>query len=152
MDRSPTQPCFWPISLAASKDSRARLRTIASRYDLVIVDSPPRLDLVSVNILNAVTEIVVPVDAGIYGAMGLGRLQETVDKVRRHLNHPDLKIIGLVITRAMANRATKDLESQLRESYGSLVFNSVIPYDVKVEESHARHRSVLEHAPKSAHP
>jgi chromosome partitioning protein len=128
---------------------KGALRDVESRYEVMVVDSPPRLDLVSVNILNAVTEIVVPVDAGIYGAMGLGQLQTTVEKVRRHLNHADLKIIGLLITRAMANRATKDMETQLRESYGAMVFKSVIPYDVKVEESHARHRSVLEHAPKS---
>jgi chromosome partitioning protein len=128
---------------------KSALGTVEGRYDVVVVDSPPRLDLVSVNIMNAVAEIVVPVDAGIYGVMGLGRLQETVEKVRRHLNHADLKITGLLITKAMANRATRDLENQLRESYGPLVFQSVIPYDVKVEESHARHRSVLEHAPKS---
>jgi chromosome partitioning protein len=128
---------------------KGALREVEGVYDVVVVDSPPRLDLVSVNILNAVSEIVVPVDAGIYGASGLGQLQTTVEKVKRHLNHADLKITGLLITRAMANRATKDFENQLRESYGSLVFKSVIPYDVKVEESHARHRSVLEHAPKS---
>jgi chromosome partitioning protein len=128
---------------------KGALREVESRYEVVVIDSPPRLDLVSVNILNAVGEILVPVDAGIYGASGLGQLQTTVERVRRHLNHADLKITGLLITRAMTNRATKDFEDQLRESYGPLVFKSVIPYDVRVEESHARHRSVLEHAPKS---
>jgi chromosome partitioning protein len=128
---------------------KSALNQVAGRYEIVVIDSPPRLDLVSVNILNAVAEIVVPVDAGIYGASGLGQLHTTVEKVKRHLNHADLKIMGLLITRAMTNRATKDFEDQLRESYGTLVFKSVIPYDVRVEESHARHRSVLEHAPKS---
>jgi chromosome partitioning protein len=128
---------------------KSALHEVEGRYDVVVIDSPPRLDLVSVNILNAVAEIVVPVDAGIYGASGLGQLQTTVERVRRHLNHADLKITGLLITRAMTNKATKDFEDQLRASYGPLVFKSVIPYDVRVEESHARHRSVLEHAPKS---
>lgn len=128
---------------------KSALKTVEAAYDIVVIDSPPRLDLVSVNILNAAGEVLVPVDAGIYAVVGLARLQETVEKVRRHLNHADLKITGLLLTRVMANKATKDLEHQLRESYGPLVFKSVIPYDVKVEESHARHRSVLEHAPKS---
>ena len=46
-------------------------------------------------------KILVPVDAGIYSAVGLGQVQTTVEKVRRHLNHADLKITGLLITRAM---------------------------------------------------
>jgi chromosome partitioning protein len=125
------------------------LRSVEARYDVVIVDSPPRLDLIAVNVLNSVVEIVVPIDAGVYAALGLGRLQETVAKIRRHLNHESLHIIGLLITRAMKNRATAEIEAQLRDHYGELVYRTVIPYSVKVEESHARHRTVLEHAPKS---
>ena len=93
----------------------------------MVIDAPPQLSLVSVNILRAVTELIVPVDAGIYSAMGLSRLQETVEKVRRHLAHPDLAIIGLVVTRAMPNRATKDLVAQLRKTYGSLVYGTRHP-------------------------
>jgi chromosome partitioning protein len=125
------------------------LKTVEKVYDLVVIDAPPQLSLVSVNILRAVTELIVPVDAGIYSAMGLSRLQETVEKVRRHLAHPDLAIIGLVVTRAMPNRATKDLVAQLRKTYGALVYGTVIPYSAKVEEAHARNRTVLEYAPTS---
>jgi len=125
------------------------LKAVENVYDLVIIDAPPQLSLVSVNILRAVSELIVPVDAGIYSAIGLSRLQENVEKVRRHLAHPELEIIGLVVTRAMPNRATKELVAQLRATYGSLVYGTVIPYSAKVEEAHARNRTVLEYAPTS---
>jgi chromosome partitioning protein len=125
------------------------LEGVGDPYDLVIIDTPPAMSLVSVNILRAVQELVIPVDAGIYSVMGVGHIQETVTKVRRHLAHPSLTIIGLVITRAMRNRATRDLEAQLRETYGKLVYASVIPYSTHVELAAAHHRTVLEFAPKS---
>jgi chromosome partitioning protein len=125
------------------------LKTVENVYDLVIIDAPPQLSLVSVNILRAVSELIVPVDAGVYSAIGLSRLQENVEKVRRHLAHPELEIIGLVVTRAMPNRATKELVAQLRATYGPLVYGTVIPYSAKVEEAHARNRTVLEYAPTS---
>jgi chromosome partitioning protein len=128
---------------------RSALREIGGDHELVIIDAPPQLNLISINILQAVNELVVPVDAGVYSIAGLGRLQDTVGQVRRHLDHGDLRIIGLVLTRAMRNKATKDLERQLRDAFGELVYRTVIPHSVKVEEAHARHRTILEWAPKS---
>jgi chromosome partitioning protein len=128
---------------------RTALQGISDPYEFILIDAPPAMSLVSVNILHAVTELVVPVDAGIYSVMGLGRLQETVEKVKRHLAHPDLAIVTLVLTRVMKNQATRELEAQLRETYGNLVAASVIPYSMQVEVAAAHHRTVLEYAPKS---
>jgi len=125
------------------------LQDVRGMYDLVIVDAPPSLSLVSVNILRAVSELIVPVDCGIYSVMGLSRLNDTVEKIRRHLAHPELCIIGLLISRAQRNRASRDLEAQLRETYGDLVYQAVVPFSSKVEEGVARHRTVLEYAPGS---
>jgi chromosome partitioning protein len=135
--------------LGRERRLKSALRGVQDAYDVAIIDAPPQMSLVSVNILQAVTELVVPVDAGIYSIAGLGRLQDTVEQVRRHLDHEDLHIIGLVLTRVMKNKATQDLERQLREAYGDLVYRSVIPHSVKVEEGHARNRTILEWAPKS---
>jgi chromosome partitioning protein len=128
---------------------RSALQNVGDGYDVVVIDSPPAMSLITVNVLNAVEELLVPVDAGAYAVMGLARLQETVDKIKRHLAHPDLAIIGVVLTRAMANRATRELEAQLRATYGKLIYASVIPYRMEVEIAAAHHRTVLEHAPKS---
>ena len=63
------------------------MRTIEGRYDLVIVDAAPQLNLVTINVLNAVGELIVPVDAGLYSLVGLGRLEETIGQVRRFLDN-----------------------------------------------------------------
>jgi chromosome partitioning protein len=119
-------------------------------YDLVVIDSAPQMSLVTVNVLNYAAELLVPVDAGLYSIMGLARLQETVEQVRRFLDNRGLRIAGMVVTRAMKNKATRDLERQLREAYGELVCQTVIPHSVRVEEAHARHRTISEFDPRSA--
>jgi chromosome partitioning protein len=126
------------------------LRTLEEDYELVVVDAAPQLSLVSINVLNAVGELLVPVDAGAFSVAGLGRLQESVDQVRRYLDNHALRIAGLVMTRTHANKATKDIESQLRAAFGPLVHQTTIPHSVRVEESHARNLTVLEFAPRSA--
>jgi chromosome partitioning protein len=118
-------------------------------YDFVLIDSAPQMSLVTVNVLNYAAELLVPVDAGLYSIAGLARLRETVDQVRRFLDNRELHIGGLVLTRVLRNKATQDLERQLREAFGDLVYQTVIPHSVKVEEAHARHRTILEWAPKS---
>lgn len=128
---------------------RLALRTVEARYDLAILDTPPRLDLCCLNCLNASQEILVCVDAGVFAALGLGRLTDTVAKIRKLLDNDALRIIGLLLTRAMRNRSTAEIESQLRDHYGPLVYRSVIPYAEQVEIAHAHRRSVLEQFPKS---
>ena len=134
--------------LGREKRLRIAMQSIGDPYDLVLIDAPPTMSLVSVNVLHAVNELLVPVDAGLYSVMGLGRLQQTVEKIRRHLIHPELCIIGLILTRMMKHRGAHELEAQLRETYGSLVYKTVVPYSPQVELATARHRTVLEYSPR----
>jgi chromosome partitioning protein len=93
--------------------------------------------------------VLVTIDPGMFAVAGLGKLQETVERVRHHLEHPDLAISGLLLTRAAKNSVTRDPENQLRDAYGELVYRTVIQQRVKVEEAHASHRTILERAPGS---
>jgi chromosome partitioning protein len=136
--------------LGRERRLRGALQAVEGRYDLLIVDSAPQLSLTLINVLNAVEELLVPVDAGLYSIAGLGRLQETVEQVRKYLDNPGLRIGGLVLTRCHRNKATDDIAAQLREAFGALVRRSMIPHSVRVEEAHARNRTVVEFAPRSA--
>jgi chromosome partitioning protein len=129
---------------------REAMTPVEGRYDVVIADAAPQLNLVGINLLNYVRELIVPVDAGVYSLAGLGRLQETVGQVRRFLDNKVLRIAGLVLTRTHPNRATKDIAAQLRAGFGPLVFRTTVPHSVRVEEAHARNRTVLEFSPRSA--
>jgi chromosome partitioning protein len=135
--------------LGRERRLRLALKSLEDAYSVCVVDSPPQLSLLTVNILQAVTEVLVPIDPGMFAVAGLGRLQETVERVRHHLEHPDLAIIGLLLTRAAKHQITRDLEKQLREAYGDLVYRSVIPASVTVEQAHASYRTILEWAPRS---
>jgi chromosome partitioning protein len=138
------------VELGRERRLSVALRSVEGAYDVCVVDSPPQLSLLTVNVLQAVSEVIVPIDPGIFAIAGLGRLQETVDRVRHYLQHPNLAIVSLLMTRATANKTTRELERQLRETYGSLVSRSVIPNSVTVEEAHANYRTVMEWAPRSA--
>lgn len=129
---------------------RRTLDRLEGRYDAAIVDCPPALSLVTVNVLAGVAELLVPVDAGIYALSGLAQIQQAVADVREYLGNRDLRIAGLLLTRTHNNRATRDIAEQLRAAYGPLVYRASIPHSVKVEEAHARNLTVAEFAPTSA--
>jgi chromosome partitioning protein len=129
---------------------RRAMDRLDGRYDAVVVDCPPALSLVSVNVLAGVGELIIPVDAGVYALSGLGQLSQSVEDVRQYLGNSALRIAGLLLTRTHNNRATRDIGDQLRAAYGELVYRASIPHSVKVEEAHARNRTVGEFAPTSA--
>jgi len=136
--------------LGSDRRLRAALRTVEDRYTVCLLDASPSWSLLSLNSLVAAQDVIIPVDAGVFSIAGLGRLQETVEQVRRHLEHPELTIVSLVMVRAdVRNKATAALLSQLREAYGELVSKVVIPFGVQVEAAHARFRTVLEWAPRA---
>lgn len=128
---------------------RAALRDVEKQYDVCIIDAPPTMSLLNVNVLNAAQALVVPVDPGVYRAVGLGKLQETVEQVRRHLCHPDLTIVALAIVRIQRHKAHADFERQLRELYGPLVLRSTVPDSVMVSVACSHHKTVAEYAPAS---
>ena len=129
---------------------RSVLKSVERDYELVIIDAPAQMSLISINVMNAARELIVPVDPGIYAAAGLVKLQETVGLIKRHMLHEELQIIGLVITKLQNNKPNRDFEAELRRLYGSLVYGATIPYSAKVLEACGRHLSVIEHAPSSA--
>jgi chromosome partitioning protein len=99
--------------LGRERRLRVALRSVEERYSICVVDSPPQFSLISLNVLAGVDQVIVPIDPGVFSIHGLGRLQETIDSIRRHLEHPELAIIGLLMTKTSSTRSTI---SSLRES------------------------------------
>jgi chromosome partitioning protein len=129
---------------------RNALSTLDGGYSLVLIDSSPAETLVTINAIHAAEELIVPVDlAGVYSVMGLAAIEETITRIKRHCAHPTLALIGLVLTRVMKGRPARELEAQLRSSYGELVYSTLIPFASQVPLAEAHFQTVLEFAPKS---
>jgi chromosome partitioning protein len=142
------------VALAGEMGRERRLRVAVQRagegFDFVLVDTAPTRSLLTTNVLNYVGEVMVPIAPGLFGVMGLGQLQTDVNQVRRFLDNRTLRIGGIFLTMTEKNNVGRDLERQLRELFGEIVFKAKIPRNIKLEEAHSRHESILTYAPKSA--
>ncbi len=131
---------------APARTPRARCAS-ASRSTLL--DCPPSLGPVSVNALTAADRVIVPVQAEYLALEGLVQFLETLGLIRRELN-PQLEVSGLLITmHDERTRLAQDVESELRDHFAGMVFETVIPRSVRVAESPSYGLPVTEHAPSS---
>jgi len=141
------------VALANMIGRENRLRTalapVESAYDFILLDTSPTRSLLTINALTTVREVLIPIEPGLFSLSGLGQLQSAVDDVRLYLDNRALRIAGLILTRTRRDNVSRDVEAQLREAFGELVYKSAIPSNAKVEEAHGRFQSVLDYAPRS---
>jgi chromosome partitioning protein len=127
-----------------------RLEPILSAFDIILIDCPPALGLLTVNALVAATHLLIPIQSSYFALEGTDDLLETVEKVRSRAN-PGLEIMGVLIT--MHDKRTslaRDIRSQILKVFGSKVFNTVITKSVRLEESPAYKESIFTFAPDSS--
>ncbi len=106
-----------------------------NNYEYVIIDSPPNLEMMVINIMAAATKILIPTQPEYYGLEGLADLIETYKRIRETLN-TSLSILGVLITMHTANNnLSKEVSQNLRQNMGHLVFDTVIPKNVKLAEA-----------------
>lgn len=122
---------------AFSREMRLKnaIAKIRDDYDLILIDCPPSLGLLTVNALAAANEVLVPIQCEYYALEGLGQLLRNVDLVQRNLN-ADLHLshIVLVMFDARTNLASQ-VAMEVREHFGDLVCKTVIPRTVRLSEA-----------------
>ncbi len=119
-----------------------------SPYDYVLIDSPPALNVISVNILVATGELVIPIEPHPLSLMVLRRLFETISRIRR-LN-PDLQVLGFLPTKVHhSSRLVADMLTTLGEEFPNLALLPAVPLSVKSAESAAERTSILQYMPRS---
>jgi chromosome partitioning protein len=127
------------IELAASEDRALRLRQaleqVKDNYDLVILDCPPALDLLTLNVLSAADTLLVPMQAEYFALEGISELISTLERVRAAYN-PSLVIEGVLLTMYddRTNLAQQVTET-LREHFQDRLFHTVIPRNVRLAEA-----------------
>lgn len=129
---------------------KSTLDTVRTRFEFIIIDCPPSLGPLTVNALAAADEVIVPVQSEYYALEGLAGLLETLELVRLELN-PRLTVCGLVLTmHDPRTRLSRDVESELRGHFPTLVFEAVIPRNVRIGESPSHGMPVIHHDPHCA--
>jgi chromosome partitioning protein len=141
------------VELAGSTGRERRLRdalaSLGDRYDVVLIDCPPSLGLLTVNALTAADAVLIPLQCEYYALEGLTQLLATIDLVRDHLN-PRLAIDGVILT--MADKRTNlssEVEAEARRHLDGTVYRTIIPRSVRLSEAPSHGLSIASYAPDS---
>jgi chromosome partitioning protein len=139
------------IELVAMENRTARLGAALAGHrghDVCFIDCPPSLGLLTLNALSAADTLLVPLQCEFFALEGLSQLLQTVEQVQQRFN-PDLGIIGIALTMFdRRNRLTDQVADDVRQCLGKLVFDSVIPRNVRLSEapSHGLPALIYDHA------
>ena len=139
------------VELVSVDDRTSRLKSALvghNGHDICFIDCPPSLGLLTLNALGAADTLMVPLQCEFFALEGLSQLLQTVERVQQRFN-PDLGIIGIVLTMFdRRNRLTDQVSDDVRDCLGNLVFEAVIPRNVRLSEapSHGLPALVYDHA------
>lgn len=129
---------------------RDRIEQVRANYDLIFIDTPPTLGLITVNALVAANNVIIPIQSSYFALEGTDDLLETIEKVRSRPN-PDLNLLGVLVT--LFDRRTalsKDVESHIRNVFGKKTFKTIITRSVRLEEAPAHKQPIFTYAPRSS--
>jgi chromosome partitioning protein len=129
---------------------KAALDPIRDRYAFTLLDCPPSLGPLTVNALVAADRVIVPVQAEYFALEGLAGLLDTLSLIQRELN-PRLTVAGMLLTMHDGRtRLAQDVEREVRAHFPELVFDTVIPRNVRVGEAPSFGKPVIHHDPHCA--
>ncbi len=142
------------IELVAAYSREAKLKnalnTVIDQYDYILIDCPPSLGLLTINSLNAADSYIVPLQTEYFAMEGLSQLENTVKLVKSNLN-PNLEMEGILLTMFDSRiNLAKQVAGEVRGYFGSNVFETIIPRNVKLSESPSFGKSIILYDIKSA--
>lgn len=120
-----------------SRETRLRgaIEDVDQTFDVVLIDCPPSLGLLTVNALAAAEEVMIPIQCEYYALEGLSQLLKNIELVTGNLN-PELTVGGVVLTMFDARtRLSKDVAAQIREYFGDVTYRTVVPRSVRLSEA-----------------
>lgn len=128
---------------------RQTLETFASDHDFIIFDCPPSLGLLTLNALAAANTVLVPIQTEYYALEGLGHLLQTIELIHEHLN-PALSLEGILLTMYDGRtNLSEQVASEVSTHFGDLVFETIIPRNVRLGEAPSFGMPITEYAGSS---
>ena len=128
---------------------RDALETIRDRFQFIVIDCPPALDLLTLNSLVAADAVLIPMQAEYFALEGISELLDTIDRIKLGLN-PSLTVEGVVLT--MYDDRTnlaQSVANELRNYFGELLYSSTIPRNVRLAEAPSHGKPALLYDPRS---
>jgi len=143
----------YEVKAASHRERHDGLRTTLGQledvFDIVLVDSPPNLGLLTVNSLAAASDVLIPLQLDFLALRGMQALLQTIERVRE-VHNPRLKVAGIVGTMHRGRALHSDeVLSRVRERFGGLVFDAVVRTSVRFPEASSGGVSILEYEPRS---
>jgi chromosome partitioning protein len=136
-----------PRMAGAETRLREALLPVRHRYAFILLDCPPSLGPLTVGALASADRVIVPVQSEYFALEGLAGLLHTVSLIQRDLN-PHLTVAGMLLTMHDGRtRLAQDVEREVRDHFPQLVFDTVIPRNVRVSEAPSFGRPVIHHDP-----
>ncbi len=137
------------ISLLEADNRETRLREIVEsvrdRYDFVVIDCPPSLNMLTINALVAADGVVIPMQCEYYALEGLSALMDTIRVIQDRIN-PGLKIEGILRTMYdPRNKLTSEVNGQLFNYFGDAVYRTVVPRNVRLAEAPSFGKPVIKY-------
>jgi chromosome partitioning protein len=139
------------LGMASGREQRLRsaLLPIRPQFDLVLIDCPPALNMLTVNALVAADSVLIPMQCEYYALEGLSALVATIEQIRATAN-PALEIEGLLRTMFdPRNNLANEVSAQLMMHFGEKVFRTVVPRNIKLAEAPSFGKPALSHDPDS---
>lgn len=141
------------IELVSVMSRESKLKQVLSKlpkpYDLVLIDSPPSLGLLTINALTASDAVIIPIQCEYYALEGISQLLHTLNLVRKHLN-PDLKIGGVLLTmHDPRTNLSQQVIDEVRTHFGERVFRTIIPRNIRLSEAPSHGLPILSYDPRS---
>jgi chromosome partitioning protein len=128
---------------------RGKMRGVRDQYHYILIDCPPALDLLTLNALLAADAVLVPIQCEFFALEGISELMDTIDRIRNSFDH-SLAIEGILLTMFDdRTNLTRQVAADLREFFGSEVFQTVIPRSIRLAEAPSFGKPILSYDVRS---
>jgi len=125
------------------------IQTVRDRYDYILVDCPPALDLLTLNGLVAADSVLIPIQCEFFALEGISELMDTIDRIGNSFHHP-LRIEGILLTMFDdRTNLTRQVAADLKEFFQDQVFTTVIPRSIRLAEAPSFGKPILSYDPRS---
>lgn len=123
-----------------------------NKYDYIIIDTPPNINLITINALVCSNEVIIPTTSDLFSIDGINQLNNNIKDIKKYCNH-DLKINGVLLikynNRSILNRQLKEQLQELCEALGTKLYKTTIRENIAIREAQTMRESIFKYAPQS---